>query len=169
MRRSVRRIKGLGFILWHTRHEFYHILLGLVWAWVLREWWHEFSVRWIWWSIAGSLLPDVDHILYSFLYGRKDMYAREIKSLLFSRQWRDLTTFVETGHKSNTSLATHNIFFVLLLFTLAAISSFVEWRLGVILFGAMVIHYLFDIVDDILLLGKPNPNWKRIRRIKETH
>ncbi len=168
MRRSVRRIKGLGFIFWHARHELYHILLGLVWAWFLREWWHHFSARWIWWSLFASLLPDVDHVLYFFLYGKKESYASTSRMLLKSRQWRNLVSFWENGHKQNTALATHNIYVVFLLFAGAAVSSFIEWRLGVVLFGAMVIHYLFDIVDDILLLGKLNPNWKRLRRVKSS-
>lgn len=168
MRRSAQRIRGLGFIIWHARHEFYHILLGLVWAWFLREWWHHFSTGLIWWSLFASLLPDLDHFFYFFLYGRKDRYAKETRMLLKSRQWGNLVSFWNTGHKSNTSLATHNVYFVFLLFTLAALSSFIAWQLGVVLFGAMVIHYLFDIVDDILLLGKPNPNWKHLRRMKSS-
>ncbi|MBI2405100.1 metal-dependent hydrolase [Candidatus Gottesmanbacteria bacterium] len=166
MRQSAQRIKGLGFVLWHARHEFYHVLLGLVWAWFLREWWNEFNVRWIWWALFASLLPDADHVLYFFLYGRKDWYAREIRNLLWSRQWRNLATFIENGHKSNTSLATHNIYFILLFFGFAAISLSIELRVGVIFFGAMIIHYVFDIVDDLLSLGRVNPNWKRLKRIK---
>ena len=48
-----------------------------------------------------------------------------------------------------------------ILFGLATGSMFVDWNAGVILFGAMLLHYLFDIADDIVTLGQINPNWKR--------
>lgn len=162
MRQYVARLKGVGFILWHARHEFYHILLGLVWAWFLREVWEQFNVRWISVSVLGSLLPDADHFFYFFIWGRKDEYAKLVKAFLRGREWRTLTKLLETGHKYQTDLATHNIYFIGFLFLLSTASFFYDWKVGVVLFGAMMIHYLFDIFDDIIILGYINPNWKRI-------
>ena len=108
MRRSVARLKGIGFILWHTRHEFYHVLLGLLWAWILREIWQQFNVRWITVAVIGSLLPDLDHFFYFFIYGRKNIYSKQVKMFFKSREWRILWKFLETGHKYQTGLATHN-------------------------------------------------------------
>jgi len=164
MRRSVARLRGLGFIVWHARHEFYHVLLGLVWAWFLREIWQQFSIRWIIISVAGSLAPDCDHFLYFFIYGRKDVYSRQIKSFLKNRQWRILTKYIETGHKYQTDLATHNFYFMSVLLFLSLLSFLYDWKTGIILFGAMLTHYLFDICDDIATLGYINVNWKRWRK-----
>jgi hypothetical protein len=161
MRRSVARLKGIGFILWHAKHEVFHVLLGLMWAWFLRETWQQFNIRWIIVSIIGSLLPDLDHFFYFFVYGRKDIYAKQAKSFLKGREWRILTKFLETGHKYQTDLITHNFNFVIFLFLLSLASFFYDWKVGVVLFGAMLTHYLFDIVDDILTLGYVNVNWKR--------
>lgn len=161
MRRSVARLKGIGFILWHGRHEFYHVLLGLVWAWFLREIWQQFNVRWITIAILGSLLPDLDHFFYFFLYGRKDMYSKQVKAFFKSREWRILTKFIETGHKYQTELATHNFYFMILLLVISLLSFFYDWKVGVVLFGAMLLHYLFDVLDDIVNLGYVNKNWKR--------
>jgi hypothetical protein len=161
MRMSLARIRGVAFILWHARHEFYHMLLGLVWAWVLREVWEEFNVRWIMFSVVGSLLPDAEHFLYFATYGRKDTYTRQIGSMLLKRQWRALTVFVERGHKYQTDLSYHNIYTIALLLCLTIVFLVFDWRVWVILTGAMIIHYLFDIVDDIVTLGYVNPNWKR--------
>lgn len=161
MGKSVARIRGLGFVLWHARHEFYHILLGLLWAWFLRERWHEFNPRWIWLSLFASLLPDADHLLYFFMYGRRDQYSMMVKAFLRDRQWRTLTVFMEHGHKRQTNLASHNYLFMLVLLALSLVSSLFAWRVGTILFGAMLIHYLFDIADDFLILGHLNPNWRR--------
>lgn len=161
MRRSVARIKGVGFILWHTRHEFYHILLGLVWAWFLRELWNQFNLRWIWLSVFASLAPDLDHLVYFATYGRRDWYAREIRKFLRARQWRMLWLSLENGHKRNTNLALHNFYFMAFLFLSAFVSSLYEWQTGIILFGAMLLHYLFDLIDDYVVLGSINANWKR--------
>ena len=48
----------------------------------------------------------------------------------------------------------------------ALLSSMVEWRVGIILFGAMVIHYIFDIADDLIILGRVNTSWRRWGRPK---
>lgn len=167
MRKSVARIKGIGFIVWHARHEFYHVLLGLAWAWFLRERWQEFNPRYVWWSIFASLLPDADHLLYFILYGKRDWYSKTVRSFLQSGEWRNLVVFLEHGHKNQTDLASHNFYVMAILFGSALLSSFVEWQLGVILFGAMFIHYVFDIVDDLFMMGHINANWKRWGRTKK--
>ncbi len=166
MRRSVAKLKGLGFIIWHTRHEFYHLLLGLVWAWFLREAWNEFNSRWIWLSIFGSLIPDIDHLLYFTFYGKANPYSQIVKEFLKAREWRTLWSYVESGHKYQTQLVSHNFYFMTLLLTLSLGSFFYEWRTGFVLFGAMLIHYVFDIFDDLIILGSLNPNWKRWGRIR---
>jgi hypothetical protein len=167
MRYSFARIRGLGYILWHARHEFYHTLLGITWAWFLRERWHEFNASYLSLAIFGSLLPDLEHLYYFFTYGRTDFYTREVIKTLKKRQWRFLTVLIEQGHKQNTELAFHNLYIILIL-TLAAIVSLIfDRRNWVVLFGAMIIHYIFDIFDDIMTLGYINPNWKRWGRPKK--
>ena len=167
MRRSVARLRGLGFILWQARHYAYHIMVGLVWAWALREYWQEFNVRWVWSAIAGSIIPDLDHIMYFFTYGRRDWYTKQIRNFLREHEWRTLTKFVATGHKYNTSLATHNYYFMVFLAIIAIGSLVYDWKAGVVLFGAMVLHYLFDVWDDIAMLGKVNSNWRRVWKPKK--
>lgn len=166
MRQSVARLRGVGFIVWHARHNFYHLLLGLVWAWFIREWFNELNGKWVFLALAGSLLPDLDHFYYFLTYGKNDWYTVEIKKLLKSKQWRMLSVFMADGHKHNTSLASHNIYFMAFLFGLACLSFLFEMQTAVVLLGAMVIHYAFDIIDDFLLLGELNPNWRRWGRGK---
>ena len=161
MRRSLARIRGVGFILWQSRHMGYHVLLGLVWAWFLRERWGEFNPKWVWTAVGGSVLPDIDHINYFLGYGRKDSYTQQVWNYLKNRQWRNLAYFIATGHKLNTNLSYHNVYMVAILILLSVVASFFDWQVGVILFGAMVGHYLFDMVDDVVQLGSINPNWKR--------
>lgn len=161
MRKTFARVRGLGFILWQARHMAYHVMLGLLWAWILRELWNEFNVRWIITAVIGSLIPDVDHLYYFLGYGRRDTYSQQVFAYLRSHEWRNLFYFLATGHKKNTSLSYHNVYVVALFIVLAVGASFVDWQVGVVLFGAIVSHYLFDMFDDIVQLGGINPNWKR--------
>jgi hypothetical protein len=167
MRRSFARVKGLGFIMWHARHELFHALLGIAWAWFLREQWGELNYKWVFLSIFGSLLPDAEHLYYFVAFRTKDSYALQVVRALKKREWRFLTVFIEKGHKHNTNLALHNIYIILLLFFIASICLMFDWNSWVVFIGAMIIHYLFDIVDDILTLGRVNPNWKRWGREKK--
>ncbi len=166
MRRTFARVKGLGFILWQARHMAYHVMLGLLWAWFLRELWGEFNPKWVITAVVGSVLPDIEHLNYFLGYGRSDSYTQQIITYLKNHEWRNLFYFIATGHKNNTSLAYHNIYMVAFLILFSVVASFFDWQVGVVLFGAMVSHYLFDMVDDIVQLGGVNPNWKRWGRPK---
>jgi len=166
MRRSFARVRGIGFIFWQARHEMFHALFGIAWAWLLREWWGEFKAKWVLLAIFGSLLPDAEHLYYFFVFRNKDRYAWQVNKGLRAHKWRFLAQFISEGHKNNTNLALHNIYIIALLFIGATIALLFDWNSWVVLIGAMIIHYLFDIVDDILTLGYVNPNWKRWGREK---
>lgn len=161
MRKTFARVRGLGYILWQARHMAYHVMLGLLWSWFLRERWGEFNPKWIASAVIGSVLPDIDHIIYFLGYGRSDIYTQRIFSYIRNHEWRNLFSFVSTGHKTNTNLTYHNIYVMVILMIGAALASLFDWQVGVVLFGAMVSHYLFDLADDVVQLGGINPNWKR--------
>lgn len=159
--RYVRPLKSLSRLVWYARHEFTHVLIGLVYAWFLREIWGEFNLRQILWSVFGSLLPDVDHFIYIFFYGRRDVYSLQVKQFLREGNLATLFSFLSRGHKENTNLWSHNVYIISFLLTAVFFSSRLDWQVGTILFGAMVLHFVFDIVDDLLILHSLNPNWKR--------
>lgn len=167
MRISLVRLKGLAFILWHARHAFYHILFGLVWAWMLRELWGQLNIKWVLLAVVGSLLPDAEHFLYFFTYGKKDPYTKLILSFLKNHEWRIFTVMVENGHKFNTNLTFHNVYIVVLLMAAVSVCFLFDWHSWTVFIGAMITHYLFDIIDDIVTLGRVNPNWKRWGRPKK--
>lgn len=166
MRKTFAKFRGMGFILWQSRHMAYHVMLGLLWAWLLREIWGEFNPKWIWTAVIGSLLPDADHINYFLGYGKRDSYTQQVFSHIKRKEWRSLFYLVATGHKMNTSLSYHNIYVVGIFIALSAVAFLYDWRVGVVLFGAIVSHYLFDIADDVVQLGELNVNWKRWGRPK---
>ncbi len=167
IRRSVARVKSVAWLVWHAKHEFIHILLGLVWAWVLRELWGEFNLRWIWLAVGASILPDLDHGIYFLTYGRRDPYSVAVRYYLRHFQIRKLLNTWENGHKNNTSLLSHNFFTIAALLALCIVAFFYEWQTAVVLFGAMLGHYVFDVLDDLFMLGSLNPNWKRWGRGKK--
>ena len=154
-------VRTAARLVFMSKHELTHVLLGLVYAWFLREWWGEFSVRQIWWAVFASLLPDVDHLIFFFFYGRNDPYSRQVKKLLRDGQVSSLFSYVMKGHKHNTNLWSHNIYIVFILLFVSFLSYQFDWKLGLVLFGAMALHFIFDIVDDFLILHGLNPNWRR--------
>jgi len=164
--RYTRRIRGAGYIIWQSKHELFHVLLGVVWAWILREAWGEFNLKWLFLSIFGSLLPDIDHLVYFFTYGRTNWYSKEVKQLLRSREWRSAAKFISHGHKYNTELMSHNIYVVIFLIISSFFCLILGWRVWVVVIEAMVSHFFFDIIDDYFVLGHLNHNWKRRWRRK---
>lgn len=142
----------------------YHVMIGLLWAWYLRERWAEFNPRWIYTAIIGSVLPDIEHLFFFLGYGRKEKYSNTVFDLFKHHHWRALFLFISTGHKHNTSLAYHNLYTIVFLLLVGLYASVIDWHVGVVLLGAMVSHYLFDIADDFVQLGRMNSNWKRFGR-----
>lgn len=167
MRFTLGRIRGAAFVVWHARHMLYHMLVGLIWAWFLREMWDEFNIKWILLAMFGSVFPDIEHLFYFFTYGKSAEYTKAIKKFLHDRQWRMVTVFIENGHKYNTDLSYHNIYFMLFLIVITAACFVFDLNSMVVFVGAMVSHYLFDIVDDYVQLGYLNENWRRWGRKKQ--
>lgn len=161
MRRSLARIRGLGYVVWQSRHMAYHVLIGLAWAWFLRERWEQFNPKWVWTAVVGSVLPDIEHLYYFLGYGKRDSYTKTVLDLLKHHHWRALFQFLATGHKHNTSLAYHNVYTMIAFVVVGLAASHFDWHFGVVLSGAIASHYIFDMIDDMVLLGALNPNWKR--------
>ena len=161
MNKTVTKIRGLGYLFWHARHMMYHLLFGVAWMWVVQDQWGMYSNTLFALSLLGSVFPDFDHLLFFFTYGKRDAYTKQIKGYINHGDWRVLIRFLEKGHKYNTKLRYHNIYTVAGLTGITTIFLVVRWYSGFIFTGAMVIHYLFDILDDLATLGKLNKNWYR--------
>lgn len=164
---AVARVRGVGFLLWQARHMAYHVMVSLLWVWFLREWWGTLNVWWIVVAAIGSILPDADHLHYYFTYGRKDAYTKQIFAHFRKGEWRLMFRFIANNHKHNTSLSYHNVYVAILFILGAIVASMVNWRMGVVLLGAIVSHFVFDMADDVVQLGKFNANWFRWGRPKK--
>lgn len=155
------KIRGLGFLFWNGRHMVYHLLLGAMWMWVVQDQIGIYSASLLLWSLFGSVFPDFEHLLFFFTYGKSDEYTAWVKTYIKHKDWRVLIRFLEKGHKYNTKLRYHNIYTIMLLSIMTIAFFRFQLYVGFIFTGAMTIHYLFDILDDLATLGKFNKNWYR--------
>lgn len=138
-----------------------HVLLGILCGLLVHMQFHEASLsRLVIVGVLGGLLPDIDHFFFLFWYGSSTPYAKTIKNHLRTRQIRNVINFVRINHKLNTSIYSHNIVSVIL-------TVCVFWYLGVrhenagvmTFFLSWCIHYVFDMVEDMLFFKRFNPNW----------
>lgn len=157
------KIKRVPYLLWYSRHMLVHILIGMIYAWFLRELWGNFSFKNIIVAVIGSVIIDVDHFIYYFTYGRNEQYAQEVRKFLKQGLIGTYIRYCSANHKRNTSLLTHNVFILLFFIFLSGISFYYDWYARIVFFGAIVLHLIYDVVDDLWTLGYVNENWKRLR------
>jgi len=139
----------------------YHLLLGFVWMSFVRDQTGIYSPFLLLLSLFGSIFPDFEHLLFFFTYGKADEYTAWIRTYIRNRDWRVLVRFLEKGHKYNTKLRYHNIYAIISLIGITTLFLVVHVYSGFIFTGAMLIHYCFDILDDLASLGRLNKNWFR--------
>lgn len=147
---------------WHGKHELIHILLGLLWLVVLSTV-ASFTISGIHivLAVAGTLAPDLEHLLYLFIRKRNSVYTKTALSYLRKKQIVQLIRYFEKNHKHETYLPFHHIF-TPIIFLFVSVVAYQFDNIGALVFmGAGVTHYLFDIVDDLIFLRRLNPNWTR--------
>lgn len=109
---------------------------------------------------AGAVIPDADHLLYIFTYGRKTDYSKVLRSHLKNVKLREFKNFVMDNHKYNTGVYSHNLLTVLIAVIFFCYFAFIQDNYGAAIFTlGMISHYSYDIFEDWLLLGRINPNW----------
>jgi hypothetical protein len=107
----------------------------------------------------GALVPDVDHLIYLFYYGRSSEYAKNVKSHIRSFKIKELARFLKTNHKSNTGVYTHNMFTILVIYFISISAKNSNHLYLSVFLLSCIFHYVFDIFEDFVYFGKPNPNW----------
>lgn len=150
-------------------HEPIHALIGVLCAVIVKYFYPDSDfVRLIVIGIVGNLIPDIDHLLFLFVYGRKSEYAKIVKRHIKNKEFKDFLLFIRNNHKNNTSIYSHNILALIL-------SIFLAWYLGesrdragfYTFFMSWSSHYVFDMFEDLLFFKKLNPNWyMRFNKVK---
>ncbi|MFZ2663762.1 MAG: metal-dependent hydrolase [Patescibacteria group bacterium] len=141
-------------------HMVIHILIGLLASLIVRDLFPNYNYsKIVSFSIIGSILPDIDHLLYIFWYKKKEDYAKDARAFLKKYHIKAYINFVKENHKKLTDVYSHNLFTVLLFTAFCHLYFSEEKVLGVTLCLSIIFHLLFDVVEDFLLLGKLNSNW----------
>ncbi len=141
-------------------HLLVHVLIGVTAAIIFYEIsGNALLIKLMVVAIIGSVLPDIDHLLYYFVYGRKTEYALQVKNFLRNKQIKKYVSFCIDNHKKNTGLYSHNIISVLITLSISLWAINQEREYTTMFFIAWSLHYIFDIFEDVIFLKKLNPNW----------
>lgn len=142
-------------------HEFIHLSLGLIAAWLLRGHETDYSTFIVIFSaLLGTFLPDLDHFFSWFIYSKSSEYAQQAKFLLKKFKLKSLVKFCKENHKFNNRILSHNFlsFLFVLILTVYSLKVMHDIPLTA-MFLAWTFHYLYDMVEDLLFFGKLNSNW----------
>jgi hypothetical protein len=138
-----------------------HVLMGVIGGYFVHDIFLGSSLyNLIFWGVVGSLLPDLDHFLFFYIYGRKSEYSKIVRGYIKDRKFRQLLAFWKFNHKKNTGLFSHNILATILALYMFAYFVLVKDTPSFsVLALAWFMHYSFDLGEDILFMKKINPNW----------
>lgn len=110
-------------------------------------------------AVFASFLPDADHLFFIFLYGRQTEYATQVRHHLFSSGLPSAIEYVRQNHKKNNFILSHNILTPLLSFGLFLYFQSNNSAYLSVFWLSFTAHFVFDIIEDYLALGRLNPNW----------
>lgn len=155
----------VSFSALRTRSERYHMhvhaALGVICALSMRDSLPSHSIFFlIFVGIMGNLLPDLDHLFYFFIYGRRSEYSKQVRLFLRSKEIRNMLRFWRSNHKMNNGLITHNLLTPVVSFILFKIfQDKVPATSLSLFFLSFTVHFVYDVTEDLLVLKKLNPNW----------
>ncbi len=144
-----------------NNHMTIHVLLGIICGLLVERLYpSEEAKKLVLIGVLGNIFPDGDHLLYWFYYGRKTEYSKMVKQLLRKFKLRGVWRFCTNNHKELTSLYSHNLAAPLLTFVpfLYFQNNDTHIYLQIFLLS-WTVHYIYDILEDLLMLGHLNPNW----------
>jgi len=116
----------------------------------------------VFWGVLGSLLPDIDHFLYFYFYGKNTEYSKIVRQYIKDKKVRDLVNYWKFNHKKSNGprLFSHNIVTVLLVLYMFAYFVLVkDTPTSSVIALSFFMHYVFDMGEDVLFMKKLNSNW----------
>lgn len=144
-------------------HMVFHVMFGIICGYFVHDLFPDSNLRnLIFWGVWGSLLPDIDHFVYFYFYGKHTEYSKVVRQYIKDKKIWDLFNFWKFNHKKSNGprLYSHNILFVIL--TLYLFNYFVQVKdmpTFSVLALSIFTHLIFDMGEDILFMKKLNPNW----------
>jgi hypothetical protein len=159
MKKIFRVSKSSAAFVWHAKHVITHLIIGVGWFFLLEHFYPDLPANYFYVALIASILPDLEHIYFLLVKKPTSGYTKEIMGLMKQGRIVELFRFVEKKHKYETFLPFHHIITPLIALIGCAIAIHID-RFGTAVFcGAFTLHYVFDIVEDVILLRKLNPNW----------
>jgi len=141
-------------------HEYVHQLFGLFAFTISAALFPDYPVIYLLLvAIVASILPDIDHIFYFYIYGRRQKYATTVRSFVSKRQYHQALEYCRIHHKENYSIISHNLLTPILLIILANYFYHSFQPLFFTFCLSTSFHFVFDILEDLLVHGRLNPNW----------
>lgn len=120
------------------------------------------STRFLFLMGISALIPDLEHVVFFFTYGRKTDYTRNLlKQMKKDGVIKGFYWYCAKNHKSQNSLYLHDgllpVLFLGIGFFLLDGSKIYQ---AAFVFS-LAFHYIYDIFEDYLMIGSLNNNWKR--------
>lgn len=148
------------------RHTLLHLLFGLLFYFVFVQITHDYSLQYFFWILIGSYLIDLDHIAHHYVYCREHYTAIQFRR---TKKEKGLVKAIhESGlsHKDRDRLLFHNMYFFCVMALVFFVSAVLQLLILTAATGAIVMHMLFDIIDDLAVLGHLDHwVWKKKKRV----
>ena len=109
--------------------------------------------------IVGSFLPDIDHLFFMYWYGRSTEYSIKARKYLDKGEFGGFINYCKKNHKNNTYIISHNLLTPLAFFIFGVFAYVNGSAVGSLFWWSMSMHFVFDVLEDILFFGKLNGNW----------
>ena len=141
-------------------HEYVHFFFGLISFFIVLAYFPHSS--WFWLllvALIGSIFPDIDHLFYLFGYGRHHAYSLPFHQYLKNRDISAAIEYCRQNHKFNHYILSHNLLTPVFLYLIFLYFLQSGHSLMAVFFLAMVSHFVFDVAEDFLVLGRLNSNW----------
>lgn len=143
-----------------TYHILIHVLLGFICALVIsKEFDGENLYLLLLCGLLGNTLPDLDHVIYYLTYGKDSEYSQIIKLFIKERDFKEVKDFLRENHKYLTGLYSHTILSPIITGFLTYLFITNSKIYFATLFLSITIHFLYDILEDLLFFKRLNPNW----------
>ncbi|MBW6441872.1 metal-dependent hydrolase [Patescibacteria group bacterium] len=143
-----------------TYHILIHVLFGIMTALIVsKQYDNENLLLLLLMGFLGNTLPDIDHVIYFLTYGRDSEYSQIIKLFIKERHFREIKNFLRDNHKYLTGLYSHTLISPVVSIFLTYFFFQKKLIYPATFFFSVSIHFLYDILEDILFFGKLNPNW----------
>ena len=152
-------IRRVGRLILEGHHMIYHLIVGFFIGWVMARYSTDLNLSIaLLISLPASWLPDLDHLLVLFCYGKDSAYGKAFHKVWSRGNALEVVKFCARNHKKNYGLYSHNLLVALATLFLGIVAIPSSPRLATFLLSVGG-HLWFDVLDDLVILGRLNPNW----------